>query len=76
MGKGENISLNSVAGKKKISRRPVVYISHLPHGFYEEELRSFFTQFGQVCRVKVSRSKKVNYQTIQLLVAYYLNILI
>ena len=36
----------------------VVYLGHLPHGFYESELRSFFSQFGNVTNVKVSRSKK------------------
>ena len=36
----------------------VVYIGHLPHGFYEKELRGFFSQFGDVKNVKVSRSKK------------------
>jgi len=38
--------------------RGVVYIGHLPHGFYEEQLRGFFSQFGTVQRVKVARSKK------------------
>lgn len=37
----------------------VVYIGHLPHGFYEEQLRSYFSQFGTVKRVKVARNKRV-----------------
>ena len=36
----------------------VMYIGHLPHGFYERELRGFFSQFGNVKHVKVSRSKR------------------
>jgi RNA recognition motif-containing protein len=36
----------------------VVYVGHLPRGFYEEEIRSFFSQFGEVTRVRVARSKK------------------
>jgi len=36
----------------------VIYIGHIPHGFYEAELKSYFTQFGRVLNVKVSRSKK------------------
>ena len=36
-------------------------MGHLPHGFYEDELKGFFAQFGTVTRVKVSRSPKVNY---------------
>ncbi|KAF8056103.1 nifk [Scenedesmus sp. PABB004] len=36
----------------------VVYIGHLPHGFYEDELLGFFSQFGKLVRVRLSRSKK------------------
>lgn len=36
----------------------VVYVGHLPHGFYEEAIRGFFAQFGRVTRVRVARSKK------------------
>lgn len=35
----------------------VVYIGHIPHGFYEEAMNGFFKQFGDVVRVRVSRSK-------------------
>lgn len=36
----------------------VVYIGHIPHGFYEEAMNGFFKQFGDVIRVRISRSKK------------------
>ncbi|GFH18099.1 RRM domain-containing protein [Haematococcus lacustris] len=36
----------------------VVYIGNLPHGFYEKELLGFFSQFGKLTRVRLSRSKK------------------
>lgn len=36
----------------------VLYIGHLPHGFYEKQLLGYFSQFGKVTRVRVSRSKK------------------
>ncbi|XP_067930199.1 MKI67 FHA domain-interacting nucleolar phosphoprotein-like [Watersipora subatra] len=36
----------------------VVYIGHLPKGFEEHELVGYFKQFGEVNRVRVSRSKK------------------
>jgi nucleolar protein 15 len=48
--------------RKYINKRGVVYIGHLPHGFYEEELKKFFSQFGEVSRVKVSRSCRVRIQ--------------
>jgi len=28
----------------------VVYVGHIPHGFYEEQMRGFFSQFGDVRR--------------------------
>ena len=49
---GGDAALDDGAGSE------VVYIGHLPHGFYENELRGFFTQFGNVKNVKVSRSKR------------------
>jgi len=36
----------------------VIYLGHIPHGFYENEIRQFFSQFGTVKRLRVSRSKK------------------
>lgn len=36
----------------------MVYIGHLPHGFYENELKAYFSQYGQVLGVKVARSRK------------------
>ena len=36
----------------------VIYIGHLPHGFYEDAMQGFFSQFGNVLAVKVSRSKR------------------
>lgn len=44
--------------KKKKSKwdskheRGVVYFSHIPHGFYEKEMRSFLSQFGTVTNLK------------------------
>lgn len=35
-----------------------IYIGHLPHGFYEKELREYFSQFGIVNKVRLARSKK------------------
>lgn len=37
----------------------VVYLGHIPHGFYEDQIRDFFSQFGTVNKVRLSRSKKV-----------------
>ncbi|XP_046982667.1 serine/arginine repetitive matrix protein 1 [Schistocerca americana] len=40
------------------SGRGVVYLSHIPDGFYEDEMRQYFSQFGRVTRVKLARSRK------------------
>lgn len=48
-----------IAKEKEISKsRGVIYVGHIPHGFYEDELRKYFSQFGEVTRVRVSRSRK------------------
>ena len=36
----------------------VVYVGRIPHGFYEDQMRGFFSQFGRVVNLRVSRSKK------------------
>ncbi|KAH0543815.1 hypothetical protein FGG08_001854 [Glutinoglossum americanum] len=36
----------------------VVYVGRIPHGFYEREMRSYFTQFGGILRLRLSRNKK------------------
>mmetsp|Transcript_3378 Transcript_3378/g.8351 ORF Transcript_3378/g.8351 Transcript_3378/m.8351 type:complete len:327 (-) Transcript_3378:3285-4265(-) len=36
----------------------VVYLGHVPYGFFEKQMRDFFTQFGSVGRVRLSRSPK------------------
>ena len=36
----------------------VVYLAHIPHGFYEEQMKGFFTQFGTVTRLRLARNRK------------------
>lgn len=40
------------------ANRGVVFIKHIPHGFYEDQLKSYFEQFGKVTRTRVARSEK------------------
>lgn len=37
----------------------VIYVGHLPLGLFEPQLKSYFQQFGEVQRLRLSRSKKV-----------------
>lgn len=38
----------------------VIRLSHVPHGFYEQEMSAYFKQFGTVQRVRLLRNKKVS----------------
>ena len=40
--------------------RGVIYLGHIPYGFFEEEMRSYFSQFGTVARLKLYRSRKAS----------------
>lgn len=47
-------------------RRGIVYLGHIPHGFYEEQMTKYFTQFGKVTRVRVVRSRNVSIHEFEL----------
>lgn len=36
----------------------IIYVGHIPNGFFEAEMKKFFSQFGPVLRVKHFRSSK------------------
>ncbi|KAM9254077.1 LOW QUALITY PROTEIN: MKI67 FHA domain-interacting nucleolar phosphoprotein-like [Dugong dugon] len=36
----------------------VLYVGHIPQGLFEPQLKAYFSQFGTVTRLKLSRSKK------------------
>uniref|UniRef100_V9KVN0 MKI67 FHA domain-interacting nucleolar phosphoprotein-like protein n=1 Tax=Callorhinchus milii TaxID=7868 RepID=V9KVN0_CALMI len=36
----------------------VIYLGHVPKGFFEPQIKKYFSQFGTVNRVRLSRSKK------------------
>ncbi|KAE9406560.1 RNA-binding domain-containing protein [Gymnopus androsaceus JB14] len=46
------------AKKQSAVDRGVLYLGRLPHGFYEDQLKGYFSQFGNVTRLRVSRNKK------------------
>lgn len=37
--------------------RGVVYLARIPHGFYEDEMRGYFSQFGQILNLRLSRNR-------------------
>ena len=50
--------VKSAKSKKNHSKKGVIYLGHIPHGFYEDQMKGFFSQFGRVTRLRLSRSKK------------------
>jgi len=46
------------AKKQAGGDRGVIYLGRIPHGFYEDEMRAYFTQFGDVTRLRLSRNKR------------------
>ena len=45
-------------GDKDDTKTGVVYVGRLPHGFFEDQLRAYFSQFGDINRLRLSRNKK------------------
>jgi nucleolar protein 15 len=41
-----------------VKKSSVIYIGHVPHGFYEDQMRGFLSQFGTVTRLRLSRNKR------------------
>ena len=37
----------------------MIFLGRIPHGFHEEQMKSYFAQFGEVTRLRLSRNKKV-----------------
>jgi nucleolar protein 15 len=44
--------------RQKTEERGVIYLGHIPYGFFEPQMRAFFSQFGKVTRLRLSRNKK------------------
>lgn len=49
---------SAVGGAGAPTPSSVVYVGHLPRGFYEREMRKFFKQFGDVKRLRLARARK------------------
>ena len=46
------------AGPEEPGQSTVVYLGRIPFGFFEDQMRSYFSQFGVVKRLRLSRNKK------------------
>ncbi|AOA65039.1 hypothetical protein PP7435_CHR4-0614 [Komagataella phaffii CBS 7435] len=43
--------------KPEISSKSVLYVGNIPNGFHEVEMRRYFSQFGDITRLRLSRNK-------------------
>ncbi|KAL6236386.1 hypothetical protein BDW75DRAFT_207083 [Aspergillus navahoensis] len=44
--------------KAESSEHPgVVYVGRIPHGFYEHQMRAYFSQFGEITKLRLSRNR-------------------
>ncbi|EPS44912.1 hypothetical protein H072_1092 [Dactylellina haptotyla CBS 200.50] len=54
----ENSKHAKADSEKTLGEKPgVVYLGRIPHGFYEDEMRSYFSQFGTIDRLRLCRNK-------------------
>jgi len=58
MSKKQQKKLKQLAESGTTEEPGVVYIGRLPHGFYEHEMKAYFSQFGTILRLRLSRNKK------------------
>ncbi|KAE9377840.1 hypothetical protein N431DRAFT_329001 [Stipitochalara longipes BDJ] len=60
----KELSKKKQAKLKKVAEFPgqgqpgVVYVGRIPHGFFENEMRAYFGQFGNILRLRLSRNKR------------------
>ncbi|KAF9132420.1 hypothetical protein BGW39_000208 [Mortierella sp. 14UC] len=50
--------LGNLGQPKDKNATGVVYLGRIPHGFYEDQMNAYFSQFGKVLRLRLSRNKK------------------
>ncbi|WVW80378.1 hypothetical protein I302_102359 [Kwoniella bestiolae CBS 10118] len=46
------------AAKKKDDPKGTLYLGRIPHGFYEDQMKGYFSQFGDVTRLRLARNRK------------------
>jgi len=54
----KQIKALKTGGDEEGQDRGVIYLGHIPYGFFEDQMKGFFGQFGDVTRLRLSRSKK------------------
>jgi len=62
--KDEAVLREKIKNQSKISIKGettpgVIYLGRIPHGFYEDQMKAYFSQFGEISKIRLSRNKKV-----------------
>ncbi|KIX08120.1 uncharacterized protein Z518_02776 [Rhinocladiella mackenziei CBS 650.93] len=50
--------LDKVKAKGDDEGPGTVYVGRIPHGFYEKQMNEYFSQFGDITRLRLSRNKR------------------
>ncbi|KAK3055309.1 nucleolar protein [Extremus antarcticus] len=59
INQANKVQTKSKDGTEDLERTPgVVYIGRIPHGFYEHQMRAYFSQFGAITNLRLMRNKK------------------
>ncbi|KAL9624927.1 MAG: hypothetical protein Q9160_000974 [Pyrenula sp. 1 TL-2023] len=56
--KKTNKKLRKIAAKGDNEGPGTVYVGRIPHGFYEHQMRAYFSQFGTITKLRLSRNRK------------------
>ncbi|KAF2461380.1 hypothetical protein BDY21DRAFT_331950 [Lineolata rhizophorae] len=57
--KAKKVSKPKASSNDSSNQGPrVIYVGRIPHGFYEHQMRAYFTQFGDITRLRLSRNRK------------------
>ncbi|KAL9577782.1 MAG: hypothetical protein Q9212_006149, partial [Teloschistes hypoglaucus] len=55
--KKKDLSKKLKAAKDDSDGPGVIYVGRIPHGFYEPQMRAYFSQFGPILRLRLSRNR-------------------
>eukprot|EP01102_Stenamoeba_stenopodia_P003109 TRINITY_DN13035_c0_g1_i1.p1 TRINITY_DN13035_c0_g1~~TRINITY_DN13035_c0_g1_i1.p1 ORF type:complete len:284 (+),score=92.34 TRINITY_DN13035_c0_g1_i1:97-852(+) len=45
-------------GRDETMKPGVMYLGHIPHGFFEKQIKQFFRQFGRITRLRIARNAR------------------
>lgn len=51
-------SVQKIAANDPETTPGVIYIGRIPHGFYEPQMRAYFSQFGDILHLRLARNRK------------------